>query len=514
MSKSLTRRDLLKLASLAPLLALPARGIIQSTANALQPSNRPNVLMIVFDTLSAKHMSLYGYPRQTTPNLARFAKRATVFHKHYAGGNFTSAGTSSLLTGSYTWTQRGFNFLGTVSQEYEHKTLFRMFRDAGYYTVAYTHNWLVSRLLDEFQDDISYWKPTRELCLIDTEIAENFFPNDHGIAFEIERETFMHSTYGTGSLFLSMLEQMGVENARRAMEEKYKDLYPRGLPTNNETTFFLMEDAVDWIQNQFQQVPRPFFGYVHLLPPHEPYRPRKEFIGRYNGDKVVEVEKPPHPLGATIDEPAERVARRNYDEFLTYADAEFGRLYDALVKNGMLDNTVLVFTSDHGQMLERGVKGHITPLLYETITRIPLIISVPSQTQRVNVRVPTSCLDLLPTLAQLIGQPIPDWAEGQPLPKIAGKANSGRSVFTIEAKMNAKQAPLTKATIAMVIDDYKFIHYLGYEEGYDNFSELYNLEQDPEEMTNLVSTKPETASELKAELLGQLEQANQRYRRL
>src|SRR5581483_2593770 len=108
------------------------------------------------------------------------------------------------------------------------------------------------------------------------EIAENFFPNDPGIAFEIERETFMHSTYGTGSLFLSMLEQMGVENARRAMEEKYKDLYPRGLPTNNETTFFLMEDAVDWIQNQFQQVPRPFFGYVHLLPPHEPYRPRKE----------------------------------------------------------------------------------------------------------------------------------------------------------------------------------------------------------------------------------------------
>ena len=158
MQKRPTRRQLLKLAGLMPLLAAVPHAPVGPSPAAPQPAH-PNILVIVFDTLSAKHMSLYGYPRETTPNLARFADRATVFHRHYAGGNFTSPGTSALLTGSYPWTQRAFNFLGTVKPEYESKTMFRVFRDAGYHGIVYTHNWLVAELLYRFRDDIEYWKP-------------------------------------------------------------------------------------------------------------------------------------------------------------------------------------------------------------------------------------------------------------------------------------------------------------------------------------------------------------------
>src|ERR1700681_1560636 len=113
MPRTPNRRDFLKLAALAPVAGAAARLAMQPNTPAPQ-SNRPNVLFIVFDTLSAKHMSLYKFPRATTPNIDRFARHSTVFHNHHSGGNFTSPATASLLTGAYTWSQRGFNFMATV----------------------------------------------------------------------------------------------------------------------------------------------------------------------------------------------------------------------------------------------------------------------------------------------------------------------------------------------------------------------------------------------------------------
>lgn len=515
MPRPLSRRDLLKLAALAPLLGAASR-LPRGATQDIQESNRPNVLLIVFDTLSAKHMSLYGYPRDTTPNLKRFAERATVFHRHYAGGNFTSPGTSSLLTGSYPWTQRGFNFQGTVTKEYESKSLFRLFGQAGYYRLTYTHNWLAALLLDQFRADIDYWKPTRDLSLAENEFSGRVFPNDRDVAITSERLIDVRgSNFGTGSLFLSMLDRARKSSDLNGLLAKYKLLFPRGLPAT-ETIVFLLEDAINWIQNELDQAPRPFFAYIHLMPPHAPYNPRQEFIGRFDGDKYVEVPKPPHPLGGPSFG-IENVFRRHYDEEIAYADAEFGRLYDFLAQSGVLDNTFVVFTSDHGEMLERSTRGHLTPLLYEPITHVPLIISSPGQTKRVNVQTPTSCLDLLPTLAHFVGQPSPAWGEGELLPTLGGAARtdrmlrSDRSIFTVEAKSNAKQAPLTKATISMIKDQYKLIHYLGYDSGYNDLYELYDLENDPEELNDLYDSGSGVSVDLQSELTAKLEEVNRPY---
>lgn len=512
MPKSLTRRDVLKLAAAASLLGVGSRFALKTAAQA-QPSNRPNILVIVFDTLSAKHMSLYGYPRQTTPNLARFAKRATVFRRHYAGGNFTNAGTSSLLTGALPWTQRAFNLYGTVIQEFAQKNLFRVFADAGYYGVAYTHNWVVLEFLNQFRNDISFIKPMHELCLSDTAWSDRFFTKDFSAAVDIELLMNTRSTYGAGSLFLSTLGRAFQSDDWKKIAARYQELFPRGLPTNKENAVFILENVIDWIQNEIKQAPRPFIGYFHLMPPHSPYNPRREFIGRFDGDGLVEAPKPAHLLGSVWDEPAETRFRRNYDEFIAYADAEFGRLYDFLVETGTLDNTYVVFTSDHGELLERSVSGHMTPLLYEPITHIPLIISAPGQTKRVNVTTPTSAVDVLPTLAHLAGQPIPAWSEGKLLPTLGGEPDAGRSVFTVEAKSNAKQAPLTIATVSMVKDQYKLIHYMGYAYGYDDFYELYKLNEDPEEVGNLYPSDPDFAAALEDELLSKIDEVNRPYRR-
>ena len=83
----LSRRDFLKLASLASLsmLNLPVTHP-EKRQQILAQAQPPNILVLVFDALSAHNMSLYGYPRQTTPNLERLAQKATVFHRHYRGG--------------------------------------------------------------------------------------------------------------------------------------------------------------------------------------------------------------------------------------------------------------------------------------------------------------------------------------------------------------------------------------------------------------------------------------------
>ena len=243
MQRPMNRRDFIRLAALVPFIGIAPR-LTHNTTAATQPSDQPNILVIVFDTLSANHMSLYGYPRKTTPNLDRFAERATVFNRHYAGGNFTSSGTASLLTGAYTWTQRAFNLDGTVLDGFERKSLFQVLGEAGYYRAVYTHNWLVVELLNQFQADISYWKALRDLCLMDTELTDRLFPNDHTIARSSERIMTVRNSPGTTSLFLSMIEQFFASSQRKQLLAKYSSSYPRGLPTNDESIYFILEDAI------------------------------------------------------------------------------------------------------------------------------------------------------------------------------------------------------------------------------------------------------------------------------
>jgi arylsulfatase A-like enzyme len=226
----------------------------------------------------------------------------------------------------------------------------------------------------------------------------------------------------------------------------------------------------------------------------------------FDGDREPPT-KPPHffSKGMTSQELVE--FRRQYDEYVAYADAEFGRLYRSLESSGVLDDTCLIVTSDHGEMFERGIAGHITQTLFEPVIRIPLLISKPGQRQREDVYTATSAVDLLPTLADLAGQPVPAWCEGRILPTADKVVEAQeRPIYVLEAKQNLKLGPLTMATAALLKDGFKLIHYRGYE-GYAHEYELFDLNNDPEELENLYGTEKSVAEELRAELLTALQQA-------
>ena len=256
------------------------------------------------------------------------------------------------------------------------------------------------------------------------------------------------------------------------------------------------------------------------MPPHEPYMPSRQYLGKFaDGWSPEEIKK--HRLAPGVSQPRLNERRQTYDEYLANLDAEFGRLLEHLEKNGLLENSYVILTSDHGELFERGAHGHSTPLLFEPVIRPPLIISAPGQRQRQDVSSLTSNLDILPSLLHIAGLPIPDWAEGRVLPALGGGEGSAqslapqilapRSLYALEAKTNAANRPLTKFSVALLKGDYKLVYYKGYRYYSDKY-EFYDLANDPSERQNLYPDHP-ACKELQAELVQKLEQTNAPYQR-
>jgi arylsulfatase A-like enzyme len=517
MTENINRREFLKLLAALPLvkLAIDSPGYqINNTVQEGQISN--NILVLVFDALSAKNIALYGYPRQTMPNLEQFANKATVYHRHYAGGSFTSPGTASLLTGTYPWTNRAFHLYGTVAKQFVDKNIFSILNRNNYERITFTHNDLASMLLHQFSNELEVLKNTEDLCLFyEYLFADTIFEQDHNAAFLGER-TIMRGQRGQGtqlpsSTFFSAFHRVWREKSKNDVEAKYKELFPRGLPSTNAGPFvYLLEDAIDWVEEEITNTAKPFLGYFHFLPPHEPYHTRKEFVRMFR-DGWEPISKPDHHFSGGVSETELQVSRRWYDEYIAYVDAEFGRLVNSLEQKGMLKNTNIIFTSDHGEMFERGILEHITPTLFEPIAHVPLVIHHAGQENREDVEIPTSAVDILPTINSMAGNEAIDWSEGTPLPSTSESATeSERNIFTMDAKSNPKSAPFKEGTVAMVKDRYKLIYYTGYD-GFDNEFEMYDLINDPEEMENLYSESNTLAGDLKVELLDAVEEANKPY---
>lgn len=505
------------------LLLLPALPVGRSLARLvtgkapppmLRQQSLPNVLILVFDTLSAKHMSLYGYPRETTPNFSRLAESSIVYHRHYAGGSFTTPGTASLLTGTYPWSHRALHLHGSVTDAYTVRNLFTAMGER-YFRRVYTHNPLAAILFHQFKDAIDELKPIEDLTRRDFSLTESLFLRDYAVAYESELLQLRSGDTPSSTLFLSLLDSLRRSFGGSRLSSKFARQFPRGLPNYMDEKlpsflYFTLEDAVDWIVHETPNIPTPFLQYIHLLPPHGPYTTRKEFMNVFD-DGWSPPAKPRDFFPEMYGEAFLLEQRRLYDEFIAYVDAEFGRLVEGLRESGQLDNTYLIVTSDHGQLFERGIHGHLTPTMYEGLVRIPLIIAKPGGDKREDVHIPTSCVDVLPTLLHLSGQGVPEWCEGEVLPGFGLPVSPDRSLFCVDAKSNAKHRSLAQGSVALIKGEQKLVRYFDSEE-IDEEYELFNLSDDPDELVNLYARPRLEAALLREELLERLEVANTPYR--
>ena len=273
---------------------------------------------------------------------------------------------------------------------------------------------------------------------------------------------------------------------------------------------------MDRLADELKKLNQPFLGYFHFWPPHDPYNTHREFFNRFKNDGVKYLPKPRSIFSKNKESVEEfNQWRIEYDEFILYADREFGRLVDYLETFGLLANTYVVLTSDHGEMLDRGISGHSTPVLYQPLVRVPLVILEPGRDMREDVHLPTSAIDLIPTLLHATGQPQTAWTEGVVMPPFNGEyPGDNRAIYILEAAKNQKYQPLTIATVSMIKGNYKLTNFFGYEElGGPNSElvELYDLENDPGELHNLFLTQKSIGAELLNELRMKLSEVNAPY---
>jgi len=500
-----TRRDFLKLSlatsgSLALSRLMPAISATKENQN----TSLPGVVILVFDAMSARNLSLYGYKRPTTPNLERFAQKATVYNAHYSAGTFTSPGTASLLTGLYPWTHRAFNEAGLIARNVVERNIFQLAGEK-YHRLAFSQNTWPNYFFGQFRESINKILPTGSFSLIDHLVGDKLGKDSLNGQRAFEDFLFQNDAVPP-SLVFGLAERL---IHRYQLNRAHSEGYPNGLPrTGSYPVVFRIEEVIDGLIETIKEFDTPTMAYFHLYPPHSPYAPTESFFRSFQGDNFF-VDKPDHVLGDHDSVEKLNNRRRVYDEYIASLDQEFGRLYDFLESSGFLEKNYVVVTSDHGEMFERGVMGHNSPLLYDAGVQVPLIISAPGQRSRQDVYLPTVSVDIVPTLSHLMSGKTPDWHEGEVLPLLGGQEKPGRSIFTMYAMKNPAFEPLKKISLAMRKDQYKLIYYRAFNDyNREDRFELYDLEGDREELRDLYPDDPAITRSLRDELLGKLEDVN------
>ena len=501
--KQLSRREILKLASVLP-LAWVTKWIADVSLSSFQ-EKLPNIIILVFDAWSARHLRLYGYPRGTMPNLEKFAQRAIVYHRHYSTATFTVPGTASLITGLHPWTHRAIN-LGSsgVLQRHQNHHAFLSFADT-HSTLGYAQNKYADLFLYQFRKYLDTHIKTGAFNL-EHRYVHTLFDHDANTAFaSFQNNIFREGRGFDSSLLIGPAFRLWKLRERSINDLTRKEEYPRGLPDSTEQ--FLLSELVDGVLGLLKKIRTPTFAYLHLFPPHDPYA----FTRKYNRDfhdGWSPPEKPIHQLSEQKSFKLLNLWNEYYDEYLANWDTELGRLFDFLYTSGLFDNSYIVITSDHGEIFERGSSGHFTPLIYDPLIHIPLIISRPGQQEREDVYTATSSVDVLPTLTHLTGKPAPEWVEGKLLPLLGGSEDPQRSIYSMDAKNNSTFAPLQEFSISLTKGIYRLTQY-NYPE--DKKFEFYDLEEDPEELNDLFPSQPAIAIQMKEELLQKLSEVNKPF---
>jgi arylsulfatase A-like enzyme len=437
-------------------------------------SSHPNVVLIVVDTLRRDRVSAFGYERETTPVIDALADEGALFENFTSTETWTLPAHASLFTGLYPREHQAHIDHTYLDGKYE--TLAEVLRAAGFLTAGYSANpWLsrVSGLDQGFQ----------ELRYLGVETS-------------------------TGFLFLKAFEARLTES----------DLGARAV---TDAALRFITDA--------ESRRRPFFLFANYMEAHEPYgsfpepffsaflrEPLPRDIGQRwvrdtirfqclscSSDPRVEAE------GLTCRDDRWRVTPSRleasvalYDAGVRYVDGQIGRIRDALRELAILDDTIFIVTSDHGESLgERGQMGH-GAFLYQSVLAIPLVVRYPPLFPAGSRRAePASLVDILPTLREALSLPPSSSISGRSLLSSESAARVGAFAeyipYASERVSKATSRFLDcdfhavgRGSVSLQVGSAKLIQYS------DGTRELYDLDASPREETNLVGRRPEIESRL------------------
>ena len=380
----------------AMLLAALAGGILSLTLPLItRPADvrGPSVVILLIDTLRADHLGCYGYGRETSPNIDRWAGEAIVFDQAIAQASWTKPSVASLFTSLYPTVHRTGGGMHARREVRAGKiemvpapadapgtsaklppgivTIAEVFREAGYRTAGFIANALIGR-------DFRY-----------------------GQGFE---------TYAFGG-----------------------DLQ-------------VTSGAMRWLERHGEE---PFFLYLHYMAPHAPYDPPEAFDRFTAEGDLIDIQS--GEMKDQINFTRTRTLSSDdvnnlidqYDGEILFSDDQCARVLAELEKLGLRDQTVVILTSDHGEeFLEHGMVWHESIHLYDELVRIPLVIDLPGEDNAGRrTKAPIMQIDLGPTLFELAHLRTPAEMQGRSFaPLLRGEAYSAHAAYTETIDWGFKQA--------------------------------------------------------------------------
>ena len=431
--------------------------------------DRPNILFLFTDQQRWDTIGALNAPWMHTPHLDTLVKDGVSFTQAYVPASTCVPVRAAVFTGQYAHNTGCYTFDPWA----HHRNVVHELRDSGYYCANMGKmHFIPVHDPGGFHDRVIVENPTNTM-------AENRQPDDDwGKYLSFHGETRPNHRQKTDPDW----------------GKKYQGV-PWHLDEKLHSDVFTGDSAVSWIKN-YAPVREPFFLEVGLPGPHEPWDPPERLLKHYADDvgplppslKEDLSKKPPQhmaqqnfmanaPGEARIQMPDATEAdvvrmRQHYFANISLVDEQVGKILNALEEKGLRENTLIIFSSDHGDMLgEHGMAYKW--LLYDPIVHVPLLVVDPRHPERAGTRVDdlVSLIDLPPTFLDYAGVPVPTRMEGQSLRKaIAGAPYPARK--TVYAENNYM--------LMVRSEDRKLVYYIGQESG-----EFYNLENDPWEMENL-----------------------------
>jgi arylsulfatase A-like enzyme len=465
---------------------------------------KPNIVVLLIDTLRADHLSCYGYDRATSPCIDRIAERGVVFDNAISAAPWTPPSHASLFTGTYP-SRHGVDRSRLVMRE-DLAPLPEVLRRHGYRTYGVSSNYWLSR---ETRFHRGFDRFVQSWQLVQT--AGGNAPLERQNRKEaLGLQTLAGPEREGGWLHTCGGAMNGLyERATRALRRSWH-LYDDGA--------WRVNSIVHGWMREWKRLDEPFFAFVHYLEPHLRYAPpgryRHQHLPRGVDDRgIARVNQDPWRFltgRARMGEEDFAILRGLYDGEISYVDWRVGQLHAALRDQGLLDNTLFVITSDHGENIgDHGLMDHVY-CLYDSLLRVPLIVGGLAEFpagERVAEQVQTP--DLFPTILKLAGvEEEETWRQVQ-TPPLFPRDVRGQPERAAIAEYLEPQPPVGilrkrypefdpsrfDRTLRTVRGDgYKYIW------ASDGRDELYDIASDPGEERNLIDAEPEVAARLRKSL--------------
>lgn len=462
---------------------------------------KPNLLLITTDQQRADHLGLKGLNAIETPHLDRLGREGLHFDRAYCPSPICTPTRVSLLTGQYP-SRHGAYSIGTTLPEFPPDTLPHLLAGAGYQTALFGKTHFVSRV-DE----------NRHMAGTEKDPPPEFFRNWTGpyLGFQTFKGSSGHTINNRPTQhYRVFLEDAGVDwkpwFPRDRLDYDHHACGPWNIPPQYHDTRWVADQAEAFIRSAAGEN-EPWFCWTSFQDPHEPFVCPEPWYSRVDPAKIDIPEgyregefDDRHPIYNALFhrelEPwnqdgngvpssfgtPERTARREAAMQATlgmvaFIDDRVGSILATLEQTGQLKNTLIIFTSDHGEMHgHHGLWGK-GATAYEDCQRVPLLIWGPEFIQsRGTTPALINLVDLPRTLLKLAGLPIPLGMQGIDWNPFFQGAEAPRNAVLVECQPTHR----TLYQQTLVTQRYKCVVYQDGEPG-----ELYDLDQDPNQYRNL-----------------------------